>query len=155
MTNHMKDFLSEGRKLRQELRKHGFFLIIEESQDTAFFLKGVVKGKEARCRNAKTVDEALTIIETEGKDIRCAVIDLAVPDSKGKGGVRVIEHLESACSGIPYVVHSNDRKQSERIVARFPRASVLLKGAQFCEIISMLGLTHENETENQHKGASN
>jgi len=151
MTNHMKDFLSEGRKLRQELRKNGFFLIIEESQDTAIFLKSLVKGKEAKCRNAKTVDAALGIIEAEGTDIRCAVIDLLVPDTKNRGGIRVIEYLESHCSGIPYVVHSNDRKQSEQIILKYPRASVLLKGAQFGEIIAMLGLNNENEPEDRRK----
>ena len=150
MTEELAKFLAEGRKLRQEMRKHGYFLIVEDEPDAAILLQSIVQGKAAKFRSSTNADEAIALIKENSADIRCVVIDLHVPDTTGRGGIRLVEYLEEKCTGIPYVVHSNDRKQAEKIMREYPRASVLVKGAQFIEIVSMLGLSNENESENKN-----
>lgn len=142
MTNTMKAFLEEGRKLRQEVRKHGYYLIVEDSPDVLDLFKMVFDKCKDKFKAAINVDDALALIMNEPKKIQCVVIDLHVPDTAGIGGYRIIQHLESSRAGIPYVVHTGDAKLANEISKEYPRASVLIKGSGLPKLRELLGLDH-------------
>jgi CheY-like chemotaxis protein len=149
MTSHMRAFLDEGRKLRQEMRKHGYFLIVEDSPETVGLFRAIFSKCRTKLRAVGNVDDALALVEAEPNDIQCVIIDLHVPDSKNVGGYRLVEYLENNRTGIPYVVHSGDEALANKVVKKFPRASVLFKGAALTDIRNLLGLAYEGEVKNK------
>lgn len=140
MNKAYQECLDQGRMLRQEMRSHGYYLIVEDSQETVAFFRALTRQSGVRLVSAGTADEALQIIEKEQNEIQCVIIDLNLPDSAGMGGERVVQYIESKRTGIPYVVHTADPSLAQRVARKYPRASVLLKGAAVSEIRAMLGI---------------
>ena len=149
MTEYMQKFLAEGRRLRQEVRKHGHYLIVEDSPDTVALFRALFAACKTRFDSVSNVDDALLHIQANPEDIQCVVIDLHIPDSEGVGGYRVVEYLEKLRTGIPYVVHTGDARAAAKISKEFPRASVLIKGSALSDIRSLLGLTNENKDKSE------
>jgi len=149
MTEYMQKFLDEGRRLRQEVRKHGHYLIVEDSQDTVALFRALFATCKTRLDVVSNADDALLHIQANPNDIQCVVIDLHIPDSEDVGGYRVVEYLEKLRTGIPYVVHTGDARAARKISEEFPRASVLIKGTALSDIRDLLGLTNENKDKSE------
>jgi CheY-like chemotaxis protein len=149
MTDYIQKVLDEGRKLRQEVRKHGHYLIVEDSPDTISLFRALFASCRKRLDIVSNVDDALLHIQANPSDIQCVVIDLHIPDSEGVGGYRVVEYLEKMRTGIPYVVHTGDARAAKKISEEFPRASVLIKGSALSDMRSLLGLTNENKNKSK------
>lgn len=128
---------------RIDCRIGGEFLIIDDDEDCARYICMLLRKRiaESDVMVAKSYREAMRVIDiTDMTIVRCAMIDLHLPDGDG---IDIIKVLDTQHPEVPIVAYTNDTDMAAKCRQEFPRVTAILKG-DTQRLVRVFGLPRES-----------
>lgn len=136
----VEGFFQCSRVLRQTMRYHGTFLVVDDDQDSSGIVKELLTRSGRSVRSLQSLIAAKEAIEEIGhENVACIILDVMFPVDSG---VAFAYWLHTTYPDIPFFVYTCAKKSWVRDALNYVgvSAQVVEKNGSLAELVDALGL---------------